>query len=297
MTSPDPSASTSRARPSNPVQGILWMLAGTVVFVAVTVLVRHLTQTYPAVEVVWMRFVVHFALVVLFLGRRLPEYAATKHPGLHISRSGLLFIATNIHFISLRYIPVAECTAIMLLIPIFVTLLSGPMIGETVGRDRWIGTVIGLTGGLTIVRPGTDAIHPVALLTIAGCVMFAVYQLATRRLSSTEGAGTTLFYTSVVGIIAGGTIMPFAWVTPDLEGWGLLIAMGVFGSAGQYALVRAFEVAPAAMVSPFLYTNIVWAMIFGLVAFDEFPDAWTLFGAGVITASGLFILRSARRGT
>lgn len=273
------------------------MLAGTVVFVAVTVLVRRLTQTYPAVEVVWMRFVVHFTLVVLFLGRRLPEHAATKHFGLHISRSALVFVATNIHFISLRYIPVAECTAIMLLIPIFVTILSAPMIGETVGRDRWIGTVIGLVGGLLIVRPGTDAIHPVALLTVAGCVMFAVYQLATRRLSSTEGAATTLFYTSVVGMIAGGAIMPFVWVAPDLEGWVLLIAMGVCGSAGQYALVRAFEVAPAATVSPFLYTNMIWALVFGLVAFGEFPDGWTLIGAGVITASGLFILRSARRGT
>lgn len=272
------------------------MIGGTVTFVAVNVLVRHLTKTYPPAEVVWMRFVVHFVLVVLFVGPRLPALAATSQRTLHIARSALVFLGTNIHFVSLYYIPVAECTAIMLIIPIFVTILSAPLLGERVGRDRWIGAIIGLTGGLVIVRPGADAIHPIALLTVASCVMFAVYQLATRRLSSTEGAGTTLLYTSVVGIVAGGAVMPFVWVTPDLEGWAFLIAMGVCGSVGQYALVRAFEVAPAATVSPFLYTNMIWALIFGLAAFGEFPDGWTLLGAGIITASGLFILRSARRG-
>jgi drug/metabolite transporter (DMT)-like permease len=252
--------------------------------------VKQLIQTYPVPQIAWARFFFHAILLAAILGRRLPTTLATRRRGLQILRSGLLLVTTLQFFSGLYFLPLADMTAIMQSAPLIVTALSLPLLGELVGVRRWVGVAAGFTGALIIIRPGTEAMQLAALLPLGAATTFALYQITTRILSRTDATFNTLLYTPLLGAIVMSIAAPFFWVMPDAEGWALMALTGVLGGLGHFTMIRAFTWAPAASVSPFGYSALIWATLFGLVLFHDFPDFWTIIGAVVIVGSGLYIL-------
>ena len=271
-------------------RGIAWMLVTMLLFVSMDAIVKQLIQTYPVAQVAWARFFFHAILLAAMLGRRLPTTLATQRRGLQVLRSALLLVTTLQFFAGLHFLPLADMTAIMQSAPLIVTALSLPLLGEHVGIRRWAGVAAGFAGALIIIRPGTDAMQLAALLPLGAATTFALYQITTRILSRTDATFNTLLYTPLLGAAALSIAAPFFWVMPDAQGWALMALTGALGALGHFTMIRAFTWAPAASVSPFGYSALIWATLFGLVLFDDFPDSWTIIGAGVIVGSGLYIL-------
>ena len=256
---------------------------------------KYLTQTYPVVQVVWARFTFHMVLMVIWLGRRLPRVMITQRPGLQLLRSILQLAMTISFFAGLRFVPLADASAILFVAPILATALCMPLLGERVGRRRWAAVVVGFAGALIIIRPGTEMMQFAALLPLTAACCSALYQITVRMLTRTDTALTTLLYTALFGAVTTSVVVPFYWTTPDLEGWILMAALASFGCFGHFAWIKAFEVTTVATVAPFNYTRLIWAVLLGYLLFGQLPDIWVVFGAVIITGSGLYILRQEQQ--
>jgi drug/metabolite transporter (DMT)-like permease len=203
-------------------------------------------------------------------------------------RSALLLASTAIFFVALRYLPVANATAIAFLSPLIVTALSVPLLGERVGPRRWAAVLVGFLGVLVVVRPGFGLQWP-ALLPALVATCLGLYQIATRVLARVDDTSTTIFHTAVVGTVASLIAIPFYWQAPTLPELALLILLGSLGAAGHMLIVHAYRYAGASVLSPFIYTQLVWATAGGYLIFDQFPDPVTLVGATLIIGSGLYV--------
>ena len=275
--------------PSNIPRGILWMLGTVCCFVSLDATMKVLAQTYPVPQVAWARFVFHVVILLFVFNRRVFYILRTSHPLHQMARSGLMLTITVLTILSLKYIPLASLSALMMMGPIFVTALSMPLLGERVGIYRWAGVMAGFTGALIIIRPGSSVMDPVSLLVLFIALCYALFQISTRILNRSDSMDTTLLYSGLIGVGVMSAWAPFDWVAPDLEGWVKLVSLGGFGAAGHFCMIRALSMAPAAVVSPFGYTNIIGATMMGYLLFSHIPDAMTVLGAGIIIASGLYI--------
>ena len=286
-------------RAPNARRGILWMIAATILFADVNATAKYLVQFYEVSQVAWAYFAlfcpVLFVLLVL-LNVRLLRSMATRRPGLQMVRALCLIAAVAFFFTTVQIFPLAEASAVLYTAPIFVCALSVPLLGERVGLRRWIGVMAGFAGALVVIRPGTGTVQAEALLPFGAAVSFALYQIVTRRLSRTDGTMTTLVNTTVYCAVLSSMVVPFFWTTPNLTDWVLMVNLGVAGGVGQFALIRAYEAAPAATIAPFNYAGLIWATLLGFALFSQFPDLWSVLGALAIIASGIYIFRiEARR--
>ena len=275
-------------------RGILWVVLTTLMFVGTDTIAKYLSQTYPVPQIVWARYAFHALVMAAVFGRRLPAMMRTRRPGLQLTRSVLVLIATVVAFMAFRVMPLADVTAIWATTPIMVTALSVPLLGERVGPRRWAGVAAGFVGALVIIRPGLGVMHPAAFLALASAVAMALFHLATRSLARTDSALTSLAYTAALGLVASCALAPFFWVAPDAWGWTLMAALGLLAGMGHFTLIKGLEAAPASTVIPFLYTNLLWATISGLVFFGDLPDVATVTGAVIIVSSGLYIFHRER---
>lgn len=275
-------------------RGILWILLAGAVFSSQDAIAKVLGQTYPTIEVLWGRFVPPVVVLAFVYRGRLREVMATRQLGLQLLRSGLTALMLGFLFAAYRFMPLADATAVMFVGPVLVVALSWPLLGERVGPRRWAAVAVGCLGALIIVRPGLGVFHPAALLALVAAALSALHQCMIRILSRTDTALSTLLYTSLVGAAVAMVAAPFFWVAPDAQGWSLMILLGVLGIASQYCIIKGFEAAPAATVAPFMYTLLIWATLYGLVLFGDFPDVWTMCGAAVIVASGIYIAHRER---
>ncbi|HYG91100.1 MAG TPA: DMT family transporter [Azospirillum sp.] len=270
--------------------GIAWMVVATLLFVTQDAVTRVLVQTYPVVEVAWARFAVHMVLAVVLVGSRSPQLMVSRRPGLQIVRSGLLLSVTLLATLSLGLLPFVDVAAIVNVTPILVTVLSIPMLKEKVGWRRGLGVLVGFAGAMLIVGPASSIFHWAVLLPLTSAVAHALYQIVTRMLKSSDPPMTTFFYTSVVGTVLCTLALPFFWMTPSIIDCALMVLLGSLGAISHFCLIRAYTAAPAATVAPLGYSTLVWAALYGLVVFGEVPSAFTIAGAAVIVASGLYIL-------
>ena len=172
--------------------------------------------------------------------------------------------------------------------------LAVPLLGEAVGWRRWMGVAAGLIEALIIIRPGIGVLHWTISLVLVAASINAIYQIMTRYLGRFDRGVITVFYTPLVGFVGTCAAVPFFWRQPDLQGWLMMGALGACSGAAHSALVKAYEAAPAATVTPFGYSSLVWAVLFGFVVFGDLPDWWTVAGAAVITMSGLYIFHRER---
>ena len=246
--------------------------------------------------VVWARYAGQMMVVTPFAWRRAgPGFWRTRRPGLQLLRSAMLLCATICFFGGLRYLPLAEGSAITFLAPIIVVLLSGPILGERPDRGRWIAALTGFAGILILLRPGSAVFHPAALLLLLAALCNALYFLLTRKLVD-ESVHTTLFYSALVGTL--GLTLGLPWEiggeAPPMKDTLAFVLLGLFAGVGHWSIISAFQHAPAALLAPFAYLQMIWATTYGLVLFGQLPDRWSALGMTIIVASGLLLALQER---
>jgi len=279
------------------IKGILLMVASMVLFTLLDATAKHLVQTLPPAVAVFGRYVVAFVLSVAVIMRKGgPQLMRTRHPALQALRGVMLMGATMLNFIAIMHLQLAQTAAIFFTIPLWVCALSVPILGEHVGLRRWIAVAVGFLGVLVIMRPGSDSFHWAMLLSIGASFCGAIYNIVTRKVGGRDRAETSLFYVGLVGARAGAVPLPFVWQTPEGMQWLLLGFIGLVGTIGHFMLIQAHRLAPASVLAPFMYTQIVWMILLGYIFFGDVPDVWTLVGAALVVASGLFVFAGEARG-
>ena len=276
--------------------GIALMCAAVTCFALLDATAKFLNLHMNTLEVVWARYTGAFVFPFMLSNPwTRPELLITRRLGMQIGRSVLLLASTLCNFVALRYLQLDQALALSFSTPFFVAALSGPILGEWVRLRRWTAIGVGFLGVLVVIRPGTGSIHPAAALSLSAALCYALYAIATRILTRTDSNLTTLFYSNVVGALALIPVLPFVWTTPhDPLIIGLMFAAGALGAFGHYLLIAAHRLAPAAVLSPFIYTEIVLVIILGFVVFGDLPNRWTLAGASIVIASGLYMLHRER---
>jgi drug/metabolite transporter (DMT)-like permease len=218
------------------------------------------------------------------------DVAMARAPYQQVTRALLLYFSMIAFALGVRELKLADTHAILAVMPLIVTALSAPMLGERVGWRRWLAVMTGFAGVLIILRPGIGVFHPAAIYPIACAIMLALYTVLTRRVSRHDTFLTTFFYTGVVGAAAATSIGFFYWSEPSLADWAFIGALCITSILGHFLLIRALELAPAAVLQSFHYLILVWAIILGFVFFNELPDVVTVAGGAVVVASGLFVV-------
>jgi drug/metabolite transporter (DMT)-like permease len=231
-------------------------------------------------------------LLSFFESRRKKNYTFYKSENIKIQllRSVLSIIESACFILSFRYLSLADAHSIASLTPVLVVALSAIILREHVSLRTWVAIFIGFIGVLIIMRPGLSIFDPKSLIPLAGAFFLSIYQIVTRKASAKDSTETSLFYTSIVGIVLMGIIGYSFW--QPLMDYSILffIAIGIFFSLGLYFQIIALSMARAGIIQPFHYTLIFWAIILGYIFYDDFPDIPTLIGASVITVSGIYTL-------
>jgi drug/metabolite transporter (DMT)-like permease len=276
--------------------GIALMCAAVACFSLLDTTAKYLNLYMSTLQVVWARYTGAFLIpFVVSNPWTRPGLTRTARPALQIGRSVLLLGSTVCNFIALRYLQLDETIALAFSMPFFVAALSGPILGEWVRWRRWTAIMVGFAGVIVVARPGPDTFQPAAVLSIAAALCYALYAIITRILARTDSNETTLFYSNVVGAVVLLPVVPFVWTTPsDPLVIALMVATGAIGSLGHYFLIAGHRLAPAAVLSPFVYSEIVWVIVLGYLVFGDLPNRWTLVGCTIIVASGLYLLHRER---
>ncbi|MCD9569303.1 DMT family transporter [Pseudomonas protegens] len=281
----------------HPIKGIALICLAVLLFASHDTLSKYLSAFYPIVMVVWARYVVHTLLMlVVFVPRSgFSAVVRTKRPGLQLLRA-LCLIGTSLLFTTgLRYIPLAEATAVNFLAPLLVTALSVPFLGERVSRAQWLAVLAGFVGVLIVVRPGGALFTPAILLPLGSALCFGFYQLLTRKLSGIDSPTTSNFLTGILNSLIMSALLPFFWSTPTLVHGLFMIGLGTCGMLGHMLLTQAFRHAAPAMLAPFSYGQILFAGLYGYLIFDHTPDQYALVGIAVICLSGLAVAWAQRK--
>lgn len=275
-----------------PLSAVLLIVCATACFTSVDVSVKHLSQRYPVPLIVWARWGVQALFVLAVVGPRMRgAMLRTQRLPLHLLRAVLLIASSLCFFSALRYLPLADSTALNYTAPIMVTLMAGWFLGERLTRPRWAFVIAGFVGMLLIVRPGNTLLGPAALLALAAAALYAVFQVITRVLAR-EPLMVLLAYPSLVGTLLLSLGAPFvpsegAYPSSDLAAF---VGIGVVGSVGHLLFIKAFQRASASAIAPFTYIQLVWSTLAGWLVFGTLPDGWTATGIVVIAGSGIVLM-------
>jgi len=282
----------TRWRASPAAAGIGLTLLATLMFTIMDTIGKSLTATYPVQQVVWARYFFQLAWILLLIPRiGVAGLFRTTRPGLHLGRGLLLASATFFFITAISVVPLADAYAITFTAPLIVTVLSIPILNERVGWRRWSAVLVGFVGILIVLRPMSGTVEWSMLLVLVTATCFAVYQILTRIGSAAVGetAMMMLFYTALVGAVLASAIVPFYWQPVAPGDWLWMTVVGVLAVTGHLSLIKALTIAPASLVAPFAYSQIVWALGLGYLWFGDAPGFSMLAGCTVIVGSGLYI--------
>jgi drug/metabolite transporter (DMT)-like permease len=284
---------------SRTLQGVLLQLLALALFVAMDSLLKVMVASYPVPQLMFLRFAVHVVFVILavriFTGS-LPW--RSRAPLLQTLRSATLAGASASFIVALMHVPLADATAVMFAAPVLTVALAALWLGEKVSARRWLGVVIGLAGVMVAIRPPFltgEPLHWAMLLPLVTAVMNTFYQLLTRKLAAEDDPRTTFLHTSLAALALTALAQPFVWVPPAPSDLPWMLVLGLIGAAGHCLLVLAFARAPASVLAPMSYSQLVWAGLAGVLVFGDWPDGWTLLGAAVIAAGGVLVALPARK--
>ena len=225
------------------------------------------------------------------------NFYKTNNPRLQITRSVLSIVESGCFVLSFRYLSLADAHSIASLTPVIVVALSAIILREKVNLKTWIAIFIGFIGVLIIMRPGLSIFDPKSMIPLAAAFFLSLYQIVTRKVSEYDSSETSLFYTSVVGIILMSFLVPFYWQPMQSFSYLLFLGVGIFFSLGIYFQIIALSFAKASVVQPFHYTLILWAIILGYIFYNDLPDLPTVIGAIIITLSGIYVLNIRSKST
>lgn len=284
-------APTPRRRDRRVLVGILFMCGAGLLFPVMGGFAKLLGADYSSLQVSWARA---FGHVAFMLAAFLPRYGLamlrTRRPRMQLARSSMLLASNLCFFYALTFIPLADAGAISLTAPLIVALLAWPMLAERTTPARLIALAVGFVGVLVVIRPGGDVFHPASLLVLGNAFAYALYQILTRQVAGIDTPETSAIYSSAVGAFGMIAVLPFVWRTPASGAdVALFLGMGTLGALGHYCVACALAYAPANVISPFQYFQLIGSVGVGFALFGDLPDGFTWLGAGIIVASGLFI--------
>jgi drug/metabolite transporter (DMT)-like permease len=267
------------------------MVAGIAGFAVMDAIIKWLTADYPVTQVMALRS--WFGLPLLFLlalNEGGLEALKTRRPLVHVGRYALVLVLSFSFFWALSQMKLVDAVAITFAAPILIAALSVPLLKESVGPRRWAAISVGFLGVLIMLRPGMGVFQWAALAALGAAVVYALLMITTRAFKSTESTASLMLYPQLGMSLTGIVFAPLFWVTPSLGDLGLFALAGIFGSVGVMCLTQAFRLAPAATVSPFEYSALIWATLLGFLFWGELPDTTTLIGAVIVISSGLYII-------
>ncbi|MCT4579718.1 DMT family transporter [Donghicola sp.] len=276
--------------------GIALMTIGVASLCVSDAMAKTLTQYYAPIQIMFLRNLIALPFAILIAWRMGGAGALwSRTPMAHLLRGILWIGATVLFFTSIRYLGLAEATALIFVAPLFITAISAVFLKEQVGWRRWSAVLVGFAGVLVIVRPGTAAFELVMLLPVATAFVYALLMLSARFVDSAESVWTLLLYLTGAGVVLSAGIVPFFWQAVRAEDLWLFAGIALFGTAGMTLMTQAFRLAPAAVVAPLDYTALVWATGLGWLFWNEVPDSVTFVGAGIIILSGVFTILRERK--
>jgi drug/metabolite transporter (DMT)-like permease len=273
------------------LRAIVAIILSVMCFSVLNAMSKTLGQFLPVIEVIWARYAFAFLLMLLmFLPRAGLKLFTFRNVGSQIVRGMLLFFSSYLYFHGIVVLPLATAASISLTSPLIVTAMSARFLNEPVGPRRWAAVAVGFAGALIVVRPGQAHFDWHMLLIVGSTLCSAFYQLFSRRYGQTERPDASATMATIVGTVMATPFLPFEWVTPlAWWQWALMAGMGVMAGVGHYFVTIAYSQAPAAIVAPFNYFQLVGAALLGFFIFGDIPDFWSWVGAGVIVTSGLYI--------
>lgn len=274
---------------SHALAGIALILLALACFGTLDTTTKHVMLTVPLLLALWFRYMFQAVATTLVVVPARGWHAAwrTRHLPFHCLRGVLLLVSSLMAFLSLRYLPVGEFTAIVMISPLTVTLLAATLLKEHVSVLRWTLVAGGFAGTLVIIRPGGEAFTWASLLPLALVASNAWFQLITSRLAQTEDPLTMHLYTGWVGTLLASITLPSVWTALDDPWlWAGLCFMGFMATVGHFVLILAYQRAAASTLTPYLYTQIAFAMLGGYIVFQHVPDHVSLAGMALIAACG-----------
>lgn len=278
------------------LRSLLLMMLGIVLITANDAATKHLVQTYPVGQVIGLRqaatLLVLLPYVMLF--SHWSQLRMVDVRG-QLAR-GLLFIVGSALIVwSLAELPLATAISILFLSPVFMVLLSVPMLKEHIGHHRWVAVIGGFAGVLIILRPGGMAFQWALLIPLAAAAVNALRDVLTRRMSRSESSMSILFWSNIILMAGGFATLPLGWKPVDSGAAMWIVAAGVFNGTAHFCMIEALRSGEASLLAPIRYTALLWAALFGFLIWGEVPDVWLWAGAAVVVASSLYMIRHERR--
>ena len=273
----------------------IYMILGMLLVPLMDGTAKLLVLEYPVAQVVWGRYFFHLlTLLPLFWLLKVKLSLRPAKPALQLTRALFLLGDTALFFAALSFIPLANGKAVFFVSPLIMTALAPFILSEKVGFHRWAAVLVGFAGTAFILRPEATGELWGYILAFGSAAFYALYLLLTRKLSQGTAPLNTLLFTAVIGTLIMSLLLPFFWVTPDLEGLALMIITGLLGTCSHYFLIKALEAGDASSLAPFSYAEIISATLFGLVVFGHLPGPMTWIGITIVIASGLYIFHRER---
>ena len=275
-------------RDAHPLAGIMLVVAACLCFSTLDTSTKFVSAGVPILMALWFRYAFQaLATTAVVLPLRGMAAWRTRHPKFQVLRGVLLLTSSVFSFASLKYMPVGEFTAIVMISPLVVTLLAATVLKETVSPLRWLLVAGGFAGTVIIIRPGAQTFQWATLLPIGLVVTNAWFQVLTSRMARTEDPVTMHLWTGWIGTLMATLLLPFVWTHVDRPiFWALMCLMGLMGTIGHFLLILGYQRAPAATLTPYLYVQIAFSMVAGLLVFSHVPDGPTLFGIVLIAGCG-----------
>jgi len=277
-----------------PLRGIAFYLVSSLVFVVADTIAKSLSTQLPIVQITWMRYVVFTLFALTLTWRRAGPSFRVQSKKMQLGRGLCLVCSSTLFILGIRDIGLAEAATIGFLGPILVTLLSIPLLGEVVGIRRWCALLAGMAGVLIVLRPGAGTFQPEGLYRVGSAMFWAVGLILTRKMAGTDRAETTMFWSALTGLTVLTAIIPFVFALPNPRQLGLALAQSILSSAGQWMVMQSLRFTPASTLAPFSYVQLIWSTLAGFLVFAAFPDQWTIVGAAIIIASGLYTAHRER---
>lgn len=280
-------------------KGALLALAAFGVFSTHDVIVKILGGTYSPFQIVFFSVLLSFPLATVMLMRDAkPGTLVPVHPWWLALRTGAAVVTGVSAFYAFSVLPLAQVYAILFASPLLITVLAIPVLGEKVRLRRWLAVLVGLIGVLVVLRPGQTALSLGHLAALAAAVGGSLASIVVRKIGNEERPVVMLLYPMVVNFVLMACALPFVYIPMPIEHLGMLAIIATFAWIANRLVIAAYQAGEAAIIAPMQYSQIVWATGFGLLFFDEAIDQATGIGAGIIIASGLYIvLRESRSGT
>jgi drug/metabolite transporter (DMT)-like permease len=274
---------------------VLLMIGAMFVFTLMDAVAKVLTQEIGVWPTLWIRYLGQAVLVFLIVLPRFGKIVKTSFPLLQLARSVFLMCATMCFFLGISNIGLAEATAIMDISPVLITLGAVVFLEERIGIRRVIGIIGALIGAMIVIRPGSDVFSVYALFPLGAAICFSGYNIITRFVGAREYPWTSLFYTALFGAIVFSTIVPFHWQPLSVLTITLMAALSVMATLAQWLLIKALSFGEASLLAPIGYISLIFATLWGFLLFGDLPDQWTVIGALVIVASGVYVWSRERK--